>query len=853
MNKVIFYFPWKELSGGPIYLANLANYLAEYTDYEVYYTLYQGSFIEDSLSVNVSKIYVNEDDFSIPFEDPVILVMPIYFAAWVPEVNLSSKIIFFNWHVCSLTNLLDNWALAEDELLSFLTSLDVNDAVFFLDESHRLGHSVKGLDPKPVFVPINVKMSNDLSCAPKGLNDPIKICVIGRLVKDKIYSILSVIDNIDALGENNNLEINIIGDGPFWGLLQNKICRNVKLNYMGSINYDCLHSVLVNMDVVFGMGTSVLDAVVCQVPAVIIPNETIPFNDDRYVKFHDTTNFCLGWTLEQIDQLDLNVRSMKEIIECISDDVSRAQWVKDDADYYNKNFDKKVVVNNFVNVVKGVKFTKEMLNEFYYKFPRNSKIFKIFGIIKFRLFVTGLDFKYINILKYNKAITFTRRSKKSDWTARVLGFPICVVKKFNKFHAVLPYIPDWKARRENVRQLENADLVKQIVDTTLFKIGNVSESISNRIQLELDIIGSRHLQIVNNLELDLKNHFKNEIIRLKDDVLTSNSRNLELLKDGIFNIDSSAYIRVNAYDETIGDDYFCEFVEDNFQNFQNLISGLDEESIDVVVRSLNRVNEFYRTKNKYYRLTSDELRSCLEVIDNYKSKLVQFSDDKMWYDGRIFYNTPITSSVLVHHHFIDEFLDDIDNKMSGNILDIGGATGDSAIILANYTSDKVFSFEPNPINYSVAIKNVEVNKIENIEILQFIVSSESDKDGLIYKSDDYSTTIKNSAFFNAENCETSIVSTISVDDFVVRNNITVSLIKIDVEGAEMDVLYGAVETIRQQKPVLLISIYHSASDFYGIKPFLEKLCPGYAFKIRKPADSSILNDMTLIATFSEGK
>lgn len=54
---------------------------------------------------------------------------------------------------------------------------------------------------------------------------------------------------------------------------------------------------------------------------------------------------------------------------------------------------------------------------------------------------------------------------------------------------------------------------------------------------------------------------------------------------------------------------------------------------------------------------------------------------------------------------------------------------------------------------------------------------------------------------------------ITLDSYVARLDIEVGLIKVEVEGAEQDMLKGAENTIRTQRPTLIISVYHSAGDF----------------------------------------
>ena len=54
----------------------------------------------------------------------------------------------------------------------------------------------------------------------------------------------------------------------------------------------------------------------------------------------------------------------------------------------------------------------------------------------------------------------------------------------------------------------------------------------------------------------------------------------------------------------------------------------------------------------------------------------------------------------------------------------------------------------------------------------------------------------------------------------------------DIEGAELNALKGAEETIRRFKPKLAITVYHSLNDFWEIPEWLESLGLGYKFYLR---------------------
>ena len=73
---------------------------------------------------------------------------------------------------------------------------------------------------------------------------------------------------------------------------------------------------------------------------------------------------------------------------------------------------------------------------------------------------------------------------------------------------------------------------------------------------------------------------------------------------------------------------------------------------------------------------------------------------------------------------------------------------------------------------------------------------------------------------------------VRLDDFMRDKKGNIGFLKADVEGYGLDLVQGAVETLKRDRPILDISIYHSGSEFFGVKPFLESLNLDYAFQIR---------------------
>ena len=60
-----------------------------------------------------------------------------------------------------------------------------------------------------------------------------------------------------------------------------------------------------------------------------------------------------------------------------------------------------------------------------------------------------------------------------------------------------------------------------------------------------------------------------------------------------------------------------------------------------------------------------------------------------------------------------------------------------------------------------------------------------------------------------------------------------TFIKLDIEGAELEALKGAAETIRRNRPKLAVCVYHKPGDLFEIPLFIKSLVPEYRFYLRQ--------------------
>ncbi len=76
------------------------------------------------------------------------------------------------------------------------------------------------------------------------------------------------------------------------------------------------------------------------------------------------------------------------------------------------------------------------------------------------------------------------------------------------------------------------------------------------------------------------------------------------------------------------------------------------------------------------------------------------------------------------------------------------------------------------------------------------------------------------------------VAAVALDDLIAEGE-RVDYIKYDVEGSERQALEGSARIIREQKPDLLVSLYHRTEDLHELILQVHRLCPDYRLYVRR--------------------
>ena len=156
------------------------------------------------------------------------------------------------------------------------------------------------------------------------------------------------------------------------------------------------------------------------------------------------------------------------------------------------------------------------------------------------------------------------------------------------------------------------------------------------------------------------------------------------------------------------------------------------------------------------------------------------------------------------------------------LIDGGAWTGDTINVFKEKTGDtfrKVYAFEPSAGTFEKLTENFsDDDRVVPVNKGLYEIST-------VLKFDDLGSSA--SRFGDKGTFEVPVTS---IDETV--GDDAVSLIKMNIEGAEAAALRGGAKTIRRNHPKLAICLYHNPRDLWEIPAVIQEISPAYDFHIR---------------------
>jgi UDP-N-acetylglucosamine--N-acetylmuramyl-(pentapeptide) pyrophosphoryl-undecaprenol N-acetylglucosamine transferase len=152
----------------------------------------------------------------------------------------------------------------------------------------------------------------------------------------------------------------------------------------------------------------------------------------------------------------------------------------------------------------------------------------------------------------------------------------------------------------------------------------------------------------------------------------------------------------------------------------------------------------------------------------------------------------------------------------GDVLwDVGANVGFFTLIGARAVGERgrVFAFEPVPELAAAARRNAELNGFRNVEVVERAAAAEAGRAEFVLSQEPgWGRLAAVGAPKEAQ--RTIAVETAALDELVERGELAPpAVVKIDVEGAEVDAIAGMRETLRRHRPLVLCELHGTNREF----------------------------------------
>jgi FkbM family methyltransferase len=212
---------------------------------------------------------------------------------------------------------------------------------------------------------------------------------------------------------------------------------------------------------------------------------------------------------------------------------------------------------------------------------------------------------------------------------------------------------------------------------------------------------------------------------------------------------------------------------------------------------------------KFLEENEEKLNMAYSFLADEKSKKVFRNYVNFEFSGKLEYLFAMESSIS------EPFENYLKLKSDENFIDIGAYRGDTVEQFLHFTNGKykkILAVEPDKKTFDKLMKNCD-----NLERFEAINGAVTNVDG---------TT----EFSNVAGRQSAIGSGTEISAFTLdklSEKFIPTYIKIDAEGAEIDIINGGEKTIKEYKPKIKIATYHKNSDIFEIPLLLKSLNKDY--------------------------
>ena len=319
-KNICFFQPVHAITGATTCKVQMAKYLANYTDLNVYFCdLVDGhprTLIKDEKKIKFIPYEPELLDF--PLKEKCVIFTTSTRVILLKNMHKDNKIIF--WHNETLPCAWD-LLLINNETPQFFDLIKKNNAIMYHDWSSRdsLNRYNNGNFTNNDFYYVSIPKKEQHALGDLINEKELNIAFLSRLSQDKIQSLFYLVRNLYKIKIDKKIKLHIIGDGICRQMVELELEEyrdKIEIVYTGTIAKEKLDEYLINnIDLLFGVGTCVIESSALKIPTAVLLMNSKEIKDNEAYWYFESKEYCTGITVEQKKDYKVNYNSIEDIVK----------------------------------------------------------------------------------------------------------------------------------------------------------------------------------------------------------------------------------------------------------------------------------------------------------------------------------------------------------------------------------------------------------------------------------------------------------------------------------------------------------------------------------------------------------